>query len=68
MTHVTEKFYNIIFGRVISRRAGFELTTLVMIGTDCIGRNKSNCKKKKKIKRKINKQIIMIGITSRTFF
>jgi len=29
--------------RVHLARVGFELTTLVMIGTDCIGSCKSNC-------------------------
>ena len=35
-------YYHIILNRVHLTRVGFELTTLVVIGTDCIGRRKSN--------------------------
>ena len=35
-------FYHILLYRVHLAWAGFELTTLVMIGTDCIGSYKSN--------------------------
>jgi len=37
LPHVTDKLYHIMLYRV-----GFELTTLVVIGTDCIGGYKSN--------------------------
>ena len=37
MPQVTDKFYHIMLYRV-----GFELTTLVVIGTDCIGSYQSN--------------------------
>ena len=36
------KLYHIISHRVHLARAGFELTALVVIWTDCIGSNKSN--------------------------
>ena len=36
------KLYHIMLYRVLLARAEFKLTTLVVIGTDCIGSNKSN--------------------------
>jgi hypothetical protein len=37
LPHVTYKLYNIMFYRVHLAWAGFELTKLVLVGTDCIG-------------------------------
>jgi ABC-type sulfate transport system permease subunit len=39
---VSDKFYHIILYRVHLPWVGFELITLVVIGTDCIGSYKSN--------------------------
>ena len=39
---VTDKFYHILLYRVLHAWAGFELTTLVVICTDCTGSCKSN--------------------------
>ena len=38
----TDKLYHIMLYQVILAWVGFELTTLVVIGTDCIGSCKSN--------------------------
>jgi hypothetical protein len=42
LSQVTEKFNHIMLYRVLLAYAGFELTTLVVISTDCTGRCKSN--------------------------
>ena len=42
LSHVTDKRYHMMLYRVHFAWAGFELITLVVMGTDCIGSCKSN--------------------------
>jgi len=42
MSQVNDKLYHIMLHKVLLAWAGFELTTLVVIGTDCTGSYKTN--------------------------
>ena len=42
LPHFTDKLYYILLLRVLHAWTGFQLTTLVVIGIDCIGSYKSN--------------------------